>query len=96
MTESEIGTLRADLHDLETMVAHELGEIKSLLATESNRCKYREIISRAADDNVRLNKLEEIVTQGRIDAAKAGAAGGGVVGIIGVVAFAIVKSQGWL
>ncbi len=96
MTENDIGTLRADLNDLKTCLAREMGEIKSLIATESIRCPYREIISKASDDGIRLKKLEEDVHRNQLDAAKAGATGGGVVGVIGLVVFVIVKTQGWL
>ena len=96
MTESDIGTLRADLHELEKTVAHEMGEIKSLLATEAQRCPYREGISKAANNGLRLQELEKVVSKGQLDAAKAGATGGGVVGVLGLVAFVVVKTQGWL
>jgi hypothetical protein len=96
MTEDEIGSIRSDLQNLETMLAGRLATIESMIATEPQRCPFREIISKAANNATRIGTLEILVTNIRLDAAKAGAAGGGIVAAIMTVLFVISKIQGWL
>lgn len=99
MTESDIGSIRADLHDLETLMARELAEIKTLLNTEAQRCPYRETIAMAANTALLVKTLTETVQQGRVDAAKAAVAGGATTGGIitagGIVFAGIGKLVGW-
>jgi hypothetical protein len=95
MTTDDVSILRVDLHELETRLARELGEIKSLLDTESQRCPYRESISKIPDIADRTRTLEQVVQQGRVDSARAGATGGGVVALTGGVVAMLGKVLGW-
>jgi hypothetical protein len=95
MTESDIAALRQDFHKLEISIISQIAKIDTLINTESSRCPYREQISDASDAVKKLNEIEVIVTAMRVDGAKAGATGGGVMALIVGVIFGVGKAAGW-
>jgi hypothetical protein len=102
MTKSELSSLREGLNnltdsfnDFKVEISADIGAVKTLIETESMRCPYREQIARASNNVDRLSVVEERVTGLRIDSAKSGAAGGGVVAMITAMIFGVGKAAGW-
>jgi hypothetical protein len=76
-------------------VLQRLAAIETLIQTEAARCPYREDIARARNNIQRVIALEDIVNGVRLDLARAGAVGGGVVGIIVAVVLGVGKAARW-
>jgi hypothetical protein len=96
---SDLEALGSRLYEFETAITGQLAELKTLIQTESVRCPYREAINQGTVNGRRLDDLEDLVTNVRIDRAKerrTGAGiGGSVVAMIASIAFALGRSAGW-
>jgi hypothetical protein len=96
---SDLQALGGRLYEFETSITRQLAELSTLIQTESVRCPYREAISQNTSNTKRLDDLEDLVTNVRIDRAKerrTGAGiGGSVVATVASIVFAVGKSAGW-
>jgi len=73
----DIAELKKDVKALLVQVA----AIQSLIETEAERCPYRELIAKSANNTRRLGLLEKFVYGG---------------GSLGIIAAAVLKAMGFL
>ena len=102
MSESELAELRRELQTMDRLTTR----LETLATTEGDRCPYRETIARAANNVKRLDDMDrrvdamgEHVTGLRIEVVRvatiAGFSGGGGLGIVGGIIYAVGKAAGW-
>jgi hypothetical protein len=87
--------------DWQELIAR-LARIETLIATERERCPYREEIAHGQNNErriqhieVALEQLEECVVNLRVESAKAGAYGGLVVSAVSIILAILAKALGW-
>ena len=61
----------------------DIAKLTALVETEGARCPYREAIAKGANNNARITRLEQAVL------------GGGGLGTLGAIVFAVGKTAGW-
>ncbi len=72
-----------------------LARIEALMQTEAERCPYRESIKQSGNSVGKLETLESVVVNMRLEMAKAGLLGGGVGGSIAMGMFTLGKVLKW-
>jgi hypothetical protein len=101
-----IAELGKALNTFQIAIGDRLARVETKIDNERALCPFREEIARASNNGSRLAQVET-----QMDALKsslhamevtlaksslgAGAAGGGIFGVVGVVAFVIGKGAGW-
>lgn len=94
-TADAIDTLRSDLARIESSLSAQIAELRALVESEAARCPHREAIARACDNHARLQRLEDEVRAMRLESARAGATGGGMVAVVCGVVIGIGRALGW-
>jgi hypothetical protein len=78
------------LEDKLDQILQRISTIETVVARQSDLCPHRELLARAANNIVRMDRMEGVVTALRLEMARIGAIAGGISGLSGAIISAVV------
>ena len=87
----DIADMRRDLQ----LVLVKLAALEALIQSEGQRCPHRELVARIEPDSQRIAKIEDHLTNVRLDIVRMGVASGGASSVVMGALFALGKAAGW-